>query len=128
VPGNEILLDLVDLFMETRRERAKAKIACFFEMRPSNVGAIIGDKQIHVRSVVWYPLRLIDLQQDIVVDETAGTLDQSEDIFKRGIAASHFNLGKFEGPGDEEYIYVSDAILDMAVAASAIRKQLDTCR
>jgi hypothetical protein len=48
VPGNETLLDLVDAFMETRRERAKAKIACFFEMCPSNVGAIIGDKAIHV--------------------------------------------------------------------------------
>jgi hypothetical protein len=73
-------------------------------------------------------LRLTNLHQDIVVDETAGTLDQSEDIFKRGIAANHFNLGKFEGPDDEEYMFVSDAIFDMAVAAATIRKQLETCR
>ena len=39
-PGNETLIDLVDIFLETRQERNKARIACFFELKPSNVGAI----------------------------------------------------------------------------------------
>ena len=41
-PGNEFLQDLVDKFTETRSEANKAQVACFFELKSSNVGAIVG--------------------------------------------------------------------------------------
>jgi hypothetical protein len=41
-PGNEFLQDLVDRFGETRAQKHKAKVACFFELKPSDVGAIVG--------------------------------------------------------------------------------------
>ena len=41
-PGNEFLQDLVDKFGETRAQKHKAKVACFFELKPSDVGAIVG--------------------------------------------------------------------------------------
>ena len=47
-PGNEILLDLLDLFFETRQERNLARVACFFEEKPSNVGAIYKGPRIQV--------------------------------------------------------------------------------
>ena len=40
VQGNETLLDLMDEFSETRKKRNVARVACFFEQKPSNVGAI----------------------------------------------------------------------------------------
>ena len=39
-PGNETLLDLMDEFSETRNKRNVPRVACFFEQKPSNVGAI----------------------------------------------------------------------------------------
>jgi hypothetical protein len=49
-PGNGELITTVTMFMETRRQQAKAKIACFYEQKPTNVGAIIGGKEIIVRT------------------------------------------------------------------------------
>ena len=39
-PGNETLMDLMDTFLETRKQRYKSYLACFFELNPSNVGAV----------------------------------------------------------------------------------------
>ena len=47
-PGNESLIDLRTYFLETRRERSKAHVACFFELKSSNVGAILGGHRIQV--------------------------------------------------------------------------------
>lgn len=41
-PGNEFLQDLVDDFGKTRSQAHKAQVACFYELKPSNVGAIVG--------------------------------------------------------------------------------------
>jgi hypothetical protein len=41
-PGNELLQDLVDGFGKTRSSAKKAQVACFFELQPSDVGAIVG--------------------------------------------------------------------------------------
>jgi hypothetical protein len=37
-PGNEFLQDVVDQFGKTRRQAHKAQVACFYELKPSNVG------------------------------------------------------------------------------------------
>jgi hypothetical protein len=41
-PGNELLINLVDSFGRTRRDTNKAQVACFYELKSSNVGAIVG--------------------------------------------------------------------------------------
>jgi hypothetical protein len=52
-PGNETLEDLVDAFFTTTKyEKTKAHIACFYEQKPSNVGAIVGGKKIIVCSLL----------------------------------------------------------------------------
>jgi hypothetical protein len=43
-PGNEFLQDLVDQFGKTRKLAHKAQVACFFELKISNVGRIVGGK------------------------------------------------------------------------------------
>jgi hypothetical protein len=41
-PGNEFLQDVVDQFGKTRRLAHRAQVACFHELKPSNVGRIVG--------------------------------------------------------------------------------------
>jgi hypothetical protein len=41
-PGNEFLQEVVDQFGKTRREADKAHVACFYELKSSNVGKIVG--------------------------------------------------------------------------------------
>ena len=41
-PGNEFLQDLVDQFGKTRRELNKAMVACFYELKSSNMGKFVG--------------------------------------------------------------------------------------
>ena len=41
-PGNEFLQDLVDSFGRIRSHMNRAHVACFYELKPSNVGAIVG--------------------------------------------------------------------------------------
>jgi hypothetical protein len=55
-PGNELLQDLVDEFGTTRSLPNKAQVACFFELQPSNVGAIVGKQR---RTVSMLPHGLI---------------------------------------------------------------------
>lgn len=43
-PGNEFLQEVVDQFGKTRRQAHKAEVACFYELKPSNVGKIVGKK------------------------------------------------------------------------------------
>jgi hypothetical protein len=41
-PGNEFLQEVVDQFGRTRRQANKAQVACFYELKTSNVGRIVG--------------------------------------------------------------------------------------
>ena len=47
-PGNESLTNLMTFFFETRQEKNKARVACFFEQKLSNVGAILRGSRIQV--------------------------------------------------------------------------------
>ena len=47
-PGNESLIDLTTCFIETREGDSKAHIACFFEQKSGNVGAILHGSRIQV--------------------------------------------------------------------------------
>ena len=48
-PGNEFLQELVDKFGKARKAQHKAHVACFYELKSSNVGAIVGKKERTVR-------------------------------------------------------------------------------
>ena len=48
VPGNEFLQDLVDKFSKTLSKQDKVEIACFYELKSSNVGAIVGGRLMTV--------------------------------------------------------------------------------
>ena len=47
-PGNESLMDLTTYFFQIRQGVGKAQIACFFEQKSSNVGAILRGNRIQV--------------------------------------------------------------------------------
>lgn len=48
-PGDEFLQDMVDRFLETRSDPKAARVACFYETKSSNVGAIVGGQTRRVR-------------------------------------------------------------------------------
>ena len=56
VPGNESLMDLMDMFFETRQEKHFARRACFFQQKPSNVGAIYQKSRTQVNLFVLFGL------------------------------------------------------------------------
>ena len=47
-PGNENLMDLTTYFFQTRQRKDKASVACFFEQKSSNVGAILRGSPVQV--------------------------------------------------------------------------------
>ncbi len=57
-PGNETLIDLMDEFSETRTERNIARVACFYEQKPSNVGAIYKGPRLQVSKLVFLQMSL----------------------------------------------------------------------
>ncbi len=57
-PGNETLMDLMDDFSETRKEGNIARLACFFEQKPSNVGAIYQGPRLCVSELIFLQMRL----------------------------------------------------------------------
>jgi hypothetical protein len=61
-PGNELLQDLVDGFGKIRSLPNRAHVACFFELQPSDVGAIVGKQRKKVSMAVhmmsWMHLAL----------------------------------------------------------------------
>ena len=62
-PGNESLTDLMTLFFETRQEKGKAHVACFFEQKTSNVGAILGGSRIQVCGGKSHPKCIADMKE-----------------------------------------------------------------
>ena len=60
-PGNEYLQDIVDQFGKTRRQVKKAQIACFYELKRTNVGTIVGrmDRMVWLERTFYTSQRLI---------------------------------------------------------------------
>jgi hypothetical protein len=44
-PSNEFLQDLVDQFGKTRSQANKAQVTCFYELKSSDVGGIVGGQK-----------------------------------------------------------------------------------
>ncbi|KAF5844167.1 hypothetical protein GGP41_002254, partial [Bipolaris sorokiniana] len=92
-PGNAYLQDLVDSFLRKMRGQAnKTQVVCFFELKSSNVGNIVG-KQDRIR---------------FVVSQHAGCLDLSESTDKRSLSRTHFDMNKFEDAKEEDFQTVAE--------------------
>lgn len=53
--GNELLQNMVDEFCKTRSGPAKCEVACFWELKTSDVGAIVGGQKIMVSLCFPFP-------------------------------------------------------------------------
>ncbi|OBT98272.2 hypothetical protein VE01_03137 [Pseudogymnoascus verrucosus] len=99
---DEYLKDLVDRFGMTRRLPNSAKVTCFYEMKQSNVGAIVRDP---------------NEQMKIVVNESSGCLDSTE---KYSLNRDHFEMNKFDKFDDEDFSFVCNEVTDMMKRAPGI--------
>ncbi|KAL3295109.1 nb-arc domain-containing protein [Colletotrichum asianum] len=70
------------------------KIFCFFELRPTNLGAIVGAQ----------------LPKEFLVGESSATLSGHE---RQGLAVDHFYINKFEDKFDNHYRNVAYQLLRM---------------
>ena len=101
-PGNEFLQELVDQFGKTRKVPHKARVACFYELKSSNVGAVVGkqERMVCISAEVYSrdAEPASDLLQRFVVSERSGCLDLSDSTEKYSLSRTHFNMNKFESP------------------------------
>ncbi|KAK5276480.1 hypothetical protein LTR40_011564 [Exophiala xenobiotica] len=97
-PGNELLQDLVDDFQRVWVEMPYARIACFFELQASEIGAIVGQQR----------------RKAFAVNERSGCLDVSDRVSKHPLARTHFNMNKFARPTEEDYLIVAEVVEEMA--------------
>jgi hypothetical protein len=134
VPGDEFLQDTVDQFLRIRGNQYPAPVACFYETRSSNVGAIVGHSQKrvsevseHVNVCNGWQVEANQLQQEFIVNEASGTLNQSDSIKKYPLERTHFNINKF-GKDSPSYRLVSKVIQDMARSASELLLARSQCK
>jgi predicted RNA-binding protein YlqC (UPF0109 family) len=64
-PGNEFLQEVVDQFGESRKQANKAQVACFYELKSSNIGKIVGKENRTVRSLRLYAIHEADFLRDL---------------------------------------------------------------
>ncbi|KAF2014520.1 hypothetical protein BU24DRAFT_371229, partial [Aaosphaeria arxii CBS 175.79] len=100
-PGNEILQDVVESFGKTRRLEKKALVACFYELKPCNVGKIVGNQK----------------RTQFVVNKSSGCLDISEGMEHVSLSRTHFDMNKF-GKSSEEDFQMMAAVVKKMVKAS----------
>ncbi|KAF7578891.1 hypothetical protein PtrM4_031310 [Pyrenophora tritici-repentis] len=104
-PGNMYLREVVDSYLKkTRGQTNKIQIACFFELKSSNVGRIVG-KEDRTR---------------FVVSESSGCLDLSDATSKYSLSRTHFDMNKFAKASEEDFETVADVVKDMAEGSPAL--------
>ena len=65
-PGNAYLQDLVDSFLKKMRGQAnKTQIACFYELKSSNVGRIVGKQDRIVGQTRTHDIRINRDRRDL---------------------------------------------------------------
>ncbi|EON65745.1 hypothetical protein W97_04984 [Coniosporium apollinis CBS 100218] len=98
-PDDELLLETVHLFEKVRTSsQNRTLLACFFELRPCNVRAVLGQER----------------EKSFAVSESSGCLDAAQKI---GLQRTHFDMNKFGKPNEEEYQTVRNVIEEMVEAA-----------
>lgn len=97
-PGNELLQDLLDDFQSrVWANMPQARMACFYELQSTEIGAIVGDMR----------------RKAFAVQERSGCLDVSERVSKHPLARTHFTLNKFGSPTEEDYLSVVEVVESM---------------
>ncbi|KAK7887345.1 hypothetical protein LTR67_009765 [Exophiala xenobiotica] len=113
-PGNELLQALVDDFQRVLVKMPYARIACFFELQASEIGAIVGQQRRKVRRVCNDNSAYTDVLEAFAVNERSGCLDVSDRVSKHPLARTHFNMNKFARPKEEDYLIVAEVVREMA--------------
>ncbi|KAF9728645.1 Nephrocystin-3-like protein 2 [Paraphaeosphaeria minitans] len=90
-PGNNYLQEVVDGFLKKMRgQTSKTQIACFYELKASDVGRI-----------------------RFVVNESSGCLDLLEATSKYSLSRTHFDMNKFGKATEEDFQTVAEVIKGM---------------
>ncbi|KAJ6256869.1 NACHT-domain-containing protein [Drechslerella dactyloides] len=93
--GNETLVDVVKEYTRLINLKSSSiEVYCFFEMKQTVVGKIVGDRMI----------------RETIVDEDSGTLFGHRSA---GLVLDHYNLNKYKSSKDLHYIRVSRQIVSM---------------
>ncbi|KAF1952142.1 hypothetical protein CC80DRAFT_495479, partial [Byssothecium circinans] len=94
-PGNAYLKEVVDGFLKKMRGQTnKTQIACFYELKASDVGRIVGGQS----------------RTRFVVSESSGCLDLSAETSKYSLSRTHFNMNKFGKVTEEDFETVAEVI------------------
>lgn len=123
-PGDEFLQEVVDKFLETRSRPHPARVACFYETKSSNVGAIVGGVARHCGR---YVTDLNVCCQEFVVNESSGCLDHTDSVEKYPLARTHFDINKFGKVTEPSYRLVSHTIKKMVAAAPEVLAARSQC-
>ncbi|PSN58929.1 TPR-like protein [Corynespora cassiicola Philippines] len=97
-PGNAYLQEVVDGFLKKMRgQTTKTQIACFYELKASDVGKIVGGQS----------------RTRFVVSESSGCLDLSDATSKHSLSRTHFNMNKFGKATEEDFETVAEVVVGM---------------
>ncbi|KAG9201349.1 hypothetical protein G6514_005721 [Epicoccum nigrum] len=111
-PGNAYLQDLVDSFLKKLRDQTnKTRVVCFYELKSSNVGKIVG-KQDQIR---------------LMVSREEGCLDLTESTDKRSLSRTHFDMNKFGDAGEEDFETVAEVMQSMVKASPGLMLARSQC-
>ncbi|KAH8728360.1 hypothetical protein GQ44DRAFT_824189 [Phaeosphaeriaceae sp. PMI808] len=99
-PGNAYLQEVVDGFLKKMRSQTdKTQIACFYELKASDVGKIVGGQS----------------RTRFVVSESSGCLDLSDSTSKHSLSRTHFNMNKFGKATEEDFEMVAEVVEGMVI-------------
>ncbi|KAL5371203.1 hypothetical protein DPSP01_014425 [Paraphaeosphaeria sporulosa] len=99
-PGNAYLQEVVNGFLKKMRgQTSKTQIACFYELKASNVGRIVGGQS---RTASRF-----------VVSESSGCLDVSDATSKYSLSRTHFDMNKFGKATEEDFETVAEVVEGM---------------
>jgi len=113
---NETLNDLVTEFCKIHKREGHAQIACFYETGYTDVGKVVGGEQRIVSADQVKGMTILTHLQRLLVTESSGRLDFADN---GSIARDHFEMNKFEEPGEEDFMLVMKALKKMIKGANA---------
>lgn len=129
-PGNEMLQQMMDRFGKIRSKEHKISVACFFETKSSEVGAIVGKRKRTVSCRYTMPVKSITAShttQSYVVSRDSGCLDLSESTEKHPLSRTHMDMHKFGSPDERAFVTVKEVIEKMASKAYDLVEAQSQC-
>ncbi|KAI9712572.1 MAG: hypothetical protein M1828_001673 [Chrysothrix sp. TS-e1954] len=105
-PGNEMLQQMLDRFGKIRSKGPKTQVACFYELKSSEVGAIVGKQE----------------RTSYVVNHGSGCLDLSESTEKHSLSRTHMDMHRFGRADEVAFITVKEVVERMSSKAYEISR------